>query len=197
MSKNRARIAELKVCDDDGCDVGHLLVRGDRISFLSVEADEKYRRMGYTRKVEDGMVYWDPEMPDSDVELEEDFVLVQDTTGQLLTRCDFYALRSRNKSAQVDTSVIDAEALGDAREYFVSESGREITISHVSVEFPEGSWKSEARVKYIRYRRPGFAKPFEHPYDPDVELFVCERPLAWRLALPSGCVVDSRGFVWP
>lgn len=198
MSTNRARIAQATACDTGGCYSGHLLIRGDQISFLSEEADEKLRRLGYTRKVVDGDVHWDPEMPDSDVKLTPNFVLVHDTSGHLLTKCDLYVVRWRGaNSGRINESEIDAQLLEDAREYFVSVNGKELPIDHGSVEIPAGKWKRECLVKYIRYRRPGFPKPFEHDYDPAVELMYCARPLMWRLPLPNGCVVDSRGFVWP
>ena len=199
MSANRARIAQATACDTGGCYTGHLIVRGDQISFLSSEADAKYRRQGYTRQVKDGDVHWDPEMPDSDIDnLPASYVLVHDTSGHLLTKCDLYVVRWRSaNSGRINTSEIDQKLYADAKEYFVSPNGNELSIGHGSVEIPAGKWKRETRVKYIRYRRPGFPKTFEHDYDPDVELMYCTSPLMWRLPLPTGCVVDSRGFVWP
>lgn len=198
MSANKARIAEATACDTGGCYTGHLMIRGDRISFLSEEADKKLTKQGYTRKVVDGDVHWDPEMPDSDIELPADYVLVHDTSGHLLTKCDLYIVSwSGVNSGRIHTEDIDEKLLADAKEYFVSPNGNALSIGHGSVEIPAGSWKRECLVKYVRYRRPGFPKPFEHDYDPAVELMYCKRPLMWRLPLPNGCVVDSRGFVWP
>lgn len=198
---NTAKLAEATVCDDVACRTGHLLVRGDRVSFLSVQRWRELQRRGYKREVVKGDVIWSPEMPDSDVELPPSYVLVHDTSGNLLSKCDLYVLRWRaqngKKSARNSTEEISRKILSDAQEYFVSENNVELRPGFGHVEIPEGSWKKVANVQFIRYRRPGFVKPFEHDYDPAVEVHDCMRPLAWRLPLPSGCVVDSRGFVWP
>lgn len=198
---NSARIAEATVCDNSGCYTGHLMVRGDQVSFLSVQRWSALQRQGYKREVDKGDVIWTPEMPESDVKLPAGYVLVHDTTGEILNKCDLYVLKWRGKTgsnpAKSDTGSINEQLLRDAREYFVAESGRELTPGHGAVEIPEGSWTKVASVQFVRYRRPGFPKPFEHDYDPAVDVYDCMRPLAWRLPLPSGCVVDSRGFVWP
>lgn len=198
---SNARIAEATICDAKGCYDGHLMVRGDQISFLSVQRWKQLQKQGYKREVEKGDVIWSPEMPESDVKLPSDFVLVHDTTGELLSKCDFYVLKWRGrrgaKSMRNSIQTINEQLLEDAREYFVSESGRELRPGHGSVEIPDGSWTKVASVQFIRYRRPGFVKPFEHDYDPAVDVYDCMSPLAWRLPLPTGCVVDSRGFVWP
>lgn len=196
-----ARIAEVTVCDDKSCDTGHLMVRGDQVSFLSVQRWSALQRQGYKREVVEGDVIWAPEMPESDVKLPPDYVLVHDTAGELLSKCDLYVLRWRgqtgNKSGRKGAGSINEQLLEDAREYFVSENGGALRPGFGYVEIPEKSWTKVATVQFIRYRRPGFAKPFEHDYDPAVEVHDCLSPLAWRLPLPSGCVVDSRGFVWP
>jgi len=65
------------------------------------------------------------------------------------------------------------------------------------VEIPEGPWAHLARARLIRYKRPGFKKPFEHEYDPPVDVRYSKRVLGYRLPLPYGCVVDDHGFRWP
>lgn len=201
MSSNVARIAEATVCDAKGCYDGHLMVRGDQISFLSVQRWKQLQKKGYKREVQNGDVIWTPEMPKSDIELPSGFVLVHDTTGELLSKCDLYVLKWRGKKStnagKSDADLINEKLLRDAEEYFVSESGKELRPGLGVVEIPDGSWTKVASVQFIRYRRPGFVKPFEHDYDPAVDVYDCLSPLAWRLPLPTGCVVDSRGFVWP
>lgn len=195
---NPARIAEATVCDATGCDTGHLMVRGDRIGFLSQQRYKQLLREGYTRRVEQGSVIWEPEMPDSDVKLPAGYVLVHDTTGKLLSKCDLYVLRWRGQiRSQLGTNLVNEQLLADARDYFVDADGGEIKPALGSVEIPAGSWTKVATVKFIRYRRAGHPKPFEHEYEPAVEVHDSSRVLAWRLPLPTGCVVDSRGFVWP
>lgn len=138
---------------------------------------------------------WEPSQPPADVRIPASHVLVHDTTGDLLSRCDLYAVkwhRARTENL-LDTSV-SSEALNDAREYFGISAAPEIGL----VDIPEGPWRRFARVQFIRYRRAGNSGGlFEHEYDPTIDLYVCERPLAFRVALPTGCIVDDRGFVWP
>lgn len=184
------RIADATVCDSKGCRFSHFLVRGTHIEFLSTEA---LRQSGAKRETKDGLVYWSPRMPTADIKLPKSYVLVHDTVGSILSKCDLYVVRWRRNGSQEATKDI----LDDAREYFVGEDERELPLSFGSVEIPEGPWTRIARVALIRYRRPGFAKPFEHAYEPAVDVYDCMRPLAWRLPLPRGCVVDSHGFVWP
>lgn len=184
------RIAEATACDSKGCYSSHLLVRGDRVSFLSTEA---YRQSKAKREVRDGKVYWSPSMPPSDVKLPPGYVLVHDTVGELLTKCDLYIVRwRRGGSKEASKDIIE-----DAHAYFEEVSGRQLGLRYGSVEIPAGPWKKIARVSFIRYQQPGVPGPSEHAYDPAVDVYDCMHPLAWRLPLPTGCVVDSHGFVWP
>lgn len=177
-----ARVAKTEVCDTKACYQGHLLVRGDKISFVSTE---QVRRVGYHAL--------DPDAMPSDIELPGNYVLVHDTAGELLNRCDFYVVRWYTDRGQSDHSKIGSKALRDAHAYF----GSGTSIKLGSVDIPEGPWKRETKVKCIRYRRHGYDKLFEHTYDVPVDLFTTDRPLAWRVSLPSGCIVDERGFVRP
>lgn len=184
------QIAEATACAEGVCETAHVLVRGTHIEFLSVE---QVRRSGATRAVQEGDVIWSPRTPPADIRFPRGFVLVHDTTGRLLEKCDLYVVKWRPGGAKNAPS----DVLADAREYFVDQSGRALPIRYGSVEIPAGSWSKIARVKYIRYRRAGRIKPMEHEYQVPVDLRYCRRPLAWRLPLPDGCVVDDRGFVWP
>lgn len=184
------RLAEATVCDAKGCYSSHFLVRGTHIQFLSTE---QLKRSGAKREVEDGQVYWSPRMPPADIKLPPAYVLVHDTIGAVLSKCDLYVVRWRGGSHKEATK----DVLTDAHEYFIAENDQQLPLSYGSVEIPEGPWSRVARVALIRYRRPGFAKPFEHLYEPAVDLYDTLRPLAWRLPLPIGCRVDSHGFVWP
>jgi hypothetical protein len=184
------RLAEATVCDARGCYSSHFLVRGTRIEFLSTEA---LRKSGAKREVKDGLVYWSPRMPKADVTLPRDYVLVHDTIGAALSKCDLYVVRWRRGGSKEPSKDI----LEDAHAYFVNGDEQQLPLSFGSVEIPDGSWHREARVALIRYRRPGFIKPFEHDFNPPVDVYYCERPLAWRLPLPNGCVVDSHGFRVP
>lgn len=173
-----ARVA--KTCSAK-CGCTQLLVRGDMISFVSVEQS---RRVGCA-KGNCPMKLDDEAMP-SDITLPKTFVLVHDTEGVVLGKCDFYVVRWRPGRAP---NAVPAAA----QKYF----GEGAQIQGGSVEVPAGPWKRVCRVRFIRYRRHGYEKGFEHEYDVPVWLFSCAKPLAWKIELPTGCVVTERGFIRP
>lgn len=184
------RVAEAEVCESGLCDVGNMLVRGDRVSFLSVE---RVKRSGAKREEVDGRVVWTPEMPKADVTLPKGYVVIHDTAGNLLSKCDLYIVKW-HPNYGVSISDLPHQELADARKYY----GDKTPIKVGSVDVPEGPWNVVGHVQLIRYFRAGHDQDYyEHEFDPPVELYDCERPLAWRLPLPQGCVVDDRGFVWP
>jgi hypothetical protein len=177
------RIAKTTVCDSRQCRTGNLLVRGTHIEFVSVE---QVRRVGRHK-----LDYY--AMP-SDVVIPAEFVLVQDTSGELLRRCDFYIVRAKKGGGMV-ASPQSRIVLHDAQEYF----GNGSRMPSGNVDIPNGPWHRLGKVQFIRYRRWGHAKAFyEHEYSPTVVLEQTARGAhAWRLPLPGGCQVDSRGFGWP
>lgn len=177
-----ARLATAKVCDSGFCELGDLLVRGDQISFVSTE---QVARVG--RHNLDAVA-----MP-SDVTLPASYVVVHDPTGKLLNKCDMYFVRWKNETRK-RAPTVRPELIRIARAYF----GRGSTITRGTVDIPKGPWHRECEVQFIRYRREGDDnRPYEHEYDVPVKLLYSARPLAWRLPLPEGCVVNSHGFVRP
>lgn len=188
------RLAEATVCDTGACYTSHLLVRGTHIEFVTVDQLRRYG-CGNGRQKAPKECRLDPRRVPSDVRLPRSHVLVHDTTGYLLDKCELYVVRWRGARRRNPTS--DDPAMIDAEKYFVTEDGSPVPIRTGSVEIPDGAWRKVARVKYIRYRRAGYQTPFEHEYDVPVDLEDTMRPLAWRLPLPEGCVVDNRGFVRP
>ena len=197
----KPRVAQAVVCATGTCYAGHMLVRGDRISFVSVE---QVRRTGWHPRDE-------RRMP-SDITAPEDFVVVHDTTGALLSRCDFHIVRWSPKKASRHPT-FSHQTRDDVMRYF----GDGVRVALGSIDIPEGPWRPIGKIAVIRYRRIGKAKivlegqpgqdehdpeeivvrNFEHKYDPSVSLLYSHRPLAWRLPLPEGCIVDERGFVRP
>ncbi len=175
------RIAEVEVCENNVCELGHLLVRGDHVSFVSTE---QARRIG-ERKL-------DPVAMPSDIRLPPSYVLVNDASGRLLNKCDIYVVRWRT-SRRREVSDVHRADLAAAQDYF----GSSAQIRSGFVDIPRGPWKRVARVRFIRYSRFGFNKAFEHRYQAPVDLLSSIQPLAWRIPLPEGCVIDSRGFVRP
>lgn len=158
-----------------------LLVRGDMISFVSAEQADRT-----------GVHSLNDQLMPSDIVLPEDYVLVQDPTGKHLSKCDFYVVRWFGKTPK--GVGLSSKLREIASDYF----GDGARIKRGSVELPEGDWNPVAEIAFIRYRRAGeLSGNYEHPYNPKVQLYETDSPLAWRLPLPTGCVVDARGFVWP
>lgn len=180
------RLARATVCESGTCSTSNLLVRGDCVSFVSVEQVEKF-----------GEHPLDEKKMRSDLWLPRGYVLVHDTTGNTLNRCDFYVVKWRGSGPRKSHSSNpepSADELDAARLYFGSD-GR---FTRGAVDIPKGPWQSHTQVRFIRYRRVGMhGGNYEHKYEVPVELHYSTRPLAWRLPLPSGCVVDARGFVYP
>ena len=184
-------LVEAEVCDSGLCQIGHLLVRGDRVSFVS---DEQAKKSGAKRSVKDGRVHWDPEPPKSDVmSIPKGYVVVHDATGTLLSPCDMYIVQFISTTSGQDE--ISAESISAARQYY----GKNVRIKVGQVELPEGPWKKiPGKMSMVRYRRAGdLADSYEHVWDPSVSLYDCKNPIAWRMPLPEGCIVDPRGFVRP
>lgn len=187
-----ARLAEAEVCNDRACATTQLLVRGDKVSFVSVEQAKK---VGCSTGL-CPMALSDAKMP-ADVKIPKPYVLVHDVLGELLDRCELYVVRWRGGARRMSNSHPEAQQV--AEDYY----GATTQVSVGSVEIPRGSWTRVAKVRFIRYTRassPDVRRPrdYEHEYDPPVWLSVCRSPtLAWKISLPSGCIVDSRGFVRP
>jgi hypothetical protein len=184
-----ARVAE--ACNSRMC--AHLLVRGDQIEFVSLQ---QARRVGCGPQVCE--VRLDERKMPSDIKLPRDYVLVHDTTGDLLSRCEFYVLkyhRTRtNRVSQLHPGDVEA-----ALDYFSMGDNPKDTIrlETGAVVTPRGPWKRVAKIRLIRYRRHNYKMGFEHLYDPPVWLSFSERDHAWKLSLPASCVVHEEGFVRP
>lgn len=175
------RIAATEVCDDKSCEISHLLVRGDHISFVSMEQ---------SRKV--GVHPLDDTKMPSDIKLPASFVLVHDTSATLFDQCHMHIVKWH--SGRKSVSEVQQNNVRDARKYF----GNKASIKVGDVEVPQGPWRRIAQIRFIRYRRQGYAKGnYEHEFKPPVYLYSTTNPLAWKLRLPNGCIVDERGFVRP
>lgn len=205
-----ARVAE--ACTAVAC--AHLLVRGDRIEFVSAE---HLRRVGGFKELKDGQkppagwvpvenekgfVYWSPP---SDIRLPTNYVLVHDAAGAVFPRCELFVVRWRGRGG---SPRVDSEDMKYAREYY----GERTRIVRGSVDVPSGPWKRIASVRAVRYRRqsipdhlraPGENKTreLEHAFKsvamPSTVLYSTRGPLAWKLSLPNGCIIDDRGFIVP
>lgn len=120
------------------------------------------------------------------------FVILHDVTGKDLRRCDFYIVRAQAGTG--DDLIVSDSVYDTAIAYFANDA----ELKEILVDIPGGPWNRIGEVHAIRYRRKGkHAGDYEHPYDPPVVLYRCERPHAYRLRLPDSCIVDERGFVSP
>ncbi len=187
------RVAEAEVCESGLCDVGFMLIRGDKVSFVSEEKWLRLKAAGYKRVEENGRVIWTPRVPKPDIVIPRGYVLIHDTRGNLLSKCDLYIVKWHN-AASILLSDLPHQQLKAAQTYF----GAQTPIKCGSVDIPEGPWRELGPVRFIRYFRAGeLQDDYEHEFDPAVDLCDTKQPLAWRLPLPEGCSVDDRGFVWP
>ncbi len=179
--KNNPKIAQATLCKNGVCAVRDLLVRGDQVSFVSSEQVERT-----------GIHLLDDQKMPSDIVLPKNLVCVQDTSGRFLDRCSFHIVEWSD--SLIDGTKPATSVLRTATDY----AGENEPLEQGSVEVPKKGWQLVGEIAFIRYRRAGeLAGNYEHPYNPHVPLYQHSELLAWRLALPTGCVVDGRGFVWP
>jgi len=68
---------------------------------------------------------------------------------------------------------------------------------HVAyIDIPSGKWRTVGEVDVIFYDRPGEHRDYyRHKFDRPIPL--SRNGKFYRLSLPSGCVVNDRGFVTP
>jgi hypothetical protein len=173
-------------CDPDTDRCAYVLVRGTQIEFISVEQAD---RVGCSERACPPKL--NEKLMPSDIRTPPPYVLIHDTVGEIFDPCHFYVVRwyGSGGGRAMDVS---GRALADARMYFGRSSFRT-----GRVEVPRGPWEPRAWVRLIRYERPGHPRAYEHLYQVPVMLYRCRRPLAWRLELPQGCVVNDHGFVRP
>lgn len=129
----------------------------------------------------------------------DDFFLVHDVSGKTFRSCDVYAVRAYGSAVPVESSDRAADA---AKRWW----GRDVDLVGWQVDVPRSGWKRVCQIDAIWYRRDAAKDlliqkldgPYQHRYDPPVQLYrTSAGPLAYRIALPDGCIVDERGFVDP
>jgi hypothetical protein len=184
-----ARVAE--ACNSRAC--AHLLVRGDQIEFVSVE---QARRVGCGPG--SCPTALDERRMPSDIKLPRSYVLVHDTTGFLLSKCELYVVKYRRARTN-NVSSLHRDEVEAARAYFSmgDNPSDSIRLETGSVVIPKGPWTRTAKIRLIRYRRHNYRMGFEHLYDPPVWLSSSSSSRAWKLSLPSGCIVHEQGFIKP
>lgn len=188
------RLAEY--CTKETC--ADLRVNGDRVSFVSVE---QLRRYGWT-DLREGMssAERERELPADIRSIPPSYVLAHDANGVVLPKCELYVLKWTRGGTERPASPQDLRA---AERYFGTRR-----VVRGTVDIPHGPWRRLCRVSVIRYHRDAGPTPrhvgdFEHPYaldlkyDEPVWLSACRSPLAFRLALPDGCIITTHGFEKP
>ncbi len=123
--------------------------------------------------------------------------LLQDKTGRRFRKCDILIVYCDETGQSVSESL--PQDRDEAENYW----GKHTRFRMYHPHIPDGPWKFVANVVRIGYRRgrkgmhlhPG---PNEAPLRDPVKLYESTgRTKGWRLRLPSDCVVDDRGFVYP
>lgn len=175
-----AEVGRVEICNASYCRTGDFLVRGKRAEFVSVE---QVKRVGRHKL--------DPSAMPSDVRLPPSLVVAHDSTGKLLSPCDIYFLKWR--ATPGGAKRVDPDTLRAFRGYY----GNNAVPRVGELSMPRGRWRRTSLIKFIRYSRAGYSVPFEHEYAEAVWLYASGDSEAWRLSLPEGCVIDSRGFVRP
>lgn len=167
----------------DVCKVGarlpysSFLVKGDEVEFLRAGTKEK-------------------------TYIPASFLMLHDVTKHHYRRCDFFIVKSMR--LHVDRVTFDERTVYEAQEYY----GDRVKLGAVGFALPTGSWNSVGLVDEIHYRRhPSNPQPllapvriggrYTHSFASNVPLREAGSGNAWRVALPSGCLVDAHGFVTP
>jgi hypothetical protein len=129
---------------------------------------------------------------DEEVVCPDEFVIVHDVSGKILRACDFYVLRNRGV-IRGDSGVSEV-AYQTARRWY----GDRLSLEKYRVDLPDSGWQRVGKIDAIRYRRLGvLGEAYQHPYDPPIVLYRSLGERGWKCALPDGCIVDERGFVYP
>lgn len=152
---------------------------------------------GHQLLVRGDLVKFDLEGSPNQVEVPDDWGLIHDPVGAVLDPCDVRIgpYQSSGKIAQIQDPVM--QRICEA--YF----GHGMTIYDGTVKIPEGQWQEVGRVSVVYYARYGkgiFSGLFRHPIKmaaPPVILYQLSRSKGFKIGFPSGCIIDSHGFVWP
>ena len=76
--------------------------------------------------------------------------------------------------------------------------GSSYPATFATVDLPSGTWKPIGDVAQIFYKRPGrYSGKYFHPFKAGFVPKLYKNGRFYKLALPGGCIVDDRGFVFP
>jgi hypothetical protein len=149
------------------------------------------RRSGAPLLVRGNLVKMDLE-DGRQLDVPNDWGMLHDPSGNLFPSCEFriqkYTITSQHEPP-IDTTLQQI-----ASAYF----GENTNIAGGKVEILGGPWQRVGRVGRIYYARPGSLRGlYQHPFEEGAEIYERKGGRALRLSLPSGCIVDAHGFVWP
>ena len=118
--------------------------------------------------------------------------IIHDPEGTILPPCNVYF-----GPYTISKRVVEAPSRA-AREYF----GRDYKLRYITVAIPSGTWKPVGEVAVLHYvRTEGSAHggpyfhPIKQPLNPSAPLTKNGR--FYKIAMPDGCVINWRGFVFP
>jgi hypothetical protein len=131
------------------------------------------------------------------VDFPESWGLVHDITGQCLDKCEIFICpyTARNPIRHRLPSEVHEAAV----EYF----GEGEMLLEGTVELPTGPWERVGVITRVYYSRYGeLSSPYQHPFKKGAVLHKQKRAhagrqKAYRISLPSDCVITAHGFVDP
>lgn len=122
------------------------------------------------------------------MKLPRSFGIIHDPTGEALPRCDVF-FGAYRKTDKVGTPTRQSTA------YF----GRRYQPKNTTIDIPRGPWKNigeVVQILYVRTEKSQYAGKYYHPFK-KVHPVVSKCKSYYKLALPNGCILDDRGFVFP
>jgi hypothetical protein len=113
--------------------------------------------------------------------------LIHDPDGKQLPKCYVFI-------GPYKTSKKPVEMTSDAKSYF----GSDYKPTGAVVDVPDGDWHPMGDVVQIFYKREGKYKgKYFHLFAKRTTVVLSRCKSHFRLELPSGCIVNWRGFVYP
>jgi hypothetical protein len=128
------------------------------------------------------------------LEIPDDWGILHDPLGKVLDPCDLRLAPYVRGRASVVPETDRMRSVCDS--YF----GRDTQVREGTVEIPNGPWKDVGRIAHVYYARYGNLKGlYRHPFKTQAPQVLLQQNARgqYRLTFPSGCIIDSHGFVWP
>ena len=135
------------------------------------------------------------EFPDGKIQdIPDAWGIQHDPMGVIMDPCDIRLgpYRSNGHEARLDDPRM--------RSVCVSYFGHVASENPGDVDVPRGPWTDIGRVAHVYYARYGTLKGlYRHPFKMQAPEVLLQQNAhgQYRLSFPTGCIIDSHGFVWP